>query len=242
MRTFVSRLLVCSLAGFLTCAPSLAQQPALYRLTLQDAIQKALEFNLNGLTAETRIEEAEGTRMRRMSAAVLPRVNAQSYANAQNRSLRAFGISLPGMPAVVGPFSNYDIRVYAQQNVVDLTSYREWKASERAVDSSKLDERDVRDLIVRATAALYLGAQSAAARTVAAQSRVDDSNALLNLATDRHNAGSATGVDVLRARVQLANDRQALLVAANQYKQALLELARTIGLSPGTPLEALRIA
>jgi len=44
-------------------------------------------------------------------------------------------------------------------------------------------------------------------------------------------------VDVLRAQVQLANDRQALLVARNQLQQALLELARNLGLSPGTPLE-----
>jgi outer membrane protein TolC len=44
-------------------------------------------------------------------------------------------------------------------------------------------------------------------------------------------------VDVLRAQVQLANDRQALLIAQNQTKQALLELERNLGMSPGTPLE-----
>jgi len=44
-------------------------------------------------------------------------------------------------------------------------------------------------------------------------------------------------VDVLRAQVQLANDRQALLVAENQLKQSLLELARNLGMNPGTPLE-----
>jgi len=37
--------------------------------------------------------------------------------------------------------------------------------------------------------------------------------------------------------VQLANDRQALLISQNQTKQALLELARNLGMSPGTPLE-----
>jgi outer membrane protein TolC len=44
-------------------------------------------------------------------------------------------------------------------------------------------------------------------------------------------------VDVLRAEVQLANDRQALLIARNQTKQALLALARNLGMNPGTPLE-----
>jgi outer membrane protein TolC len=138
---------------------------------------------------------------------------------------------------VVGPFSNYDFRIYAQQNVIDLASYRTFKASELAVNADKLDERDARDLIVRSVAAIYLQAQSAAARVDAAQSRVTDSNRLLKLAQDKHEAGTATGVDVLRAQVQLANDNQALLVAQNELQQSLLSLARNLGLNPGTPLE-----
>ena len=225
--------------GLVAGMTAVAQQPTPYRLTLQDAIQKALQANLSVLAAGTRVEEAEGTRMRRLSAALLPRVNAQTYVNEQNHDLKAEGLSFPGIPipSVVGPLSNYDFRVYAQQNVIDLGSYRELKASERALDAGKMDERDARDLIVRAIAALYLNAQSAAARADAAQSRVTDSSALYKLAKDKHDAGTATGVDVLRAQVQLANDRQALLIAENQTKQALLELERNLGMSPGTPLE-----
>ena len=225
--------------GLVAGMTAVAQQPAPYRLTLQDAIQKALQANLSVLAAGTRVEEAEGTRMRRLSAALLPRVSAQTYVNEQNHDLKAEGLSFPGIPipSVVGPLSNYDFRVYAQQNVIDLGSYRELKASERALDAGKMDERDARDLIVRAIAALYLNAQSAAARADAAQSRVTDSSALYKLAKDKHDAGTATGVDVLRAQVQLANDRQALLIAENQTKQALLELERNLGMSPGTPLE-----
>jgi outer membrane protein TolC len=230
--------LVC-LAGLLACMSAVAQQAAPYRLTLQDAIQKALQANLSVLVANTRVEEAEGTRMRRLSAALLPRVNAQAYANYQNHDLQAQGLSFTGLPIpkVVGPLSNYDFRVYAQQNVIDLASYRGLKASERALNSGKMDERDARDLIVRAIAALYLNAQSAAARVDAAQSRVTDSSTLYKLAKDKHDAGTATGVDVLRAQVQLANDRQAMLIARNQLKQSLLELARNLGMSPATPLE-----
>ncbi|MDR3726047.1 MAG: TolC family protein [Terracidiphilus sp.] len=232
------RIVVCLLLGSLIAgAPASAQQPASYRLTLQDAIQKALQANLNVLAAGTRVDEAEGARMRRMSAALLPRVNAQTYANFQNRDLHAFGISSPGLPEVVGPFSNYDLRVYAQQNVIDLASYRSLKASERALEAGKLDLQDARDLIVRSISALYLNGESAAARVEAAQSRVTDSTTLLKLAKDKHDAGTATGVDVLRAQVQLANDKQVLLVDQNQLKQSLLALARNLGISPGTPLE-----
>ena len=214
-----------------------AQQPPPLRLTLQDAIQKALQSNLSVLVSTTRIDEAEATRARRQSAALLPRINAQSYANAQNRNLRAFGLSFPGVPSIVGPFSNYDFRVYAQQNIVDLESYRNLKASERAVDAGKMDLQDARDLIVRVIAGPYLNAQSAAARATAADSRVTDSTTLLKLAKDKHDNGAATGVDVLRAEVQLANDKQALLISRNQHKQSLLALARNLGLDPGTPLE-----
>jgi outer membrane protein TolC len=232
-----SRAVVLLLASLICGTVSPAQDPTPYRLTLRDAIQKALQANLNVLVAGTQVKEAEGTRMRRLSAALLPRFSGQSYANFQNRNLNAFGISFPGVPEVIGPFSNYDAQVYAAQNIVDLQSYRGWKASERALDASKMNYQDARDLIVRSVAGLYLNAQSAAARTDAAQSRVAASAALYKLAKDKHDAGTATGVDVLRSQVQLANDKQALLVARNQYKQALLVLARNLGMSLSTPLE-----
>jgi outer membrane protein TolC len=237
IRTIVLFFLASLIAGPIPSAICAAHQQPPYRLTLQDAIQKGLQANLSVLVAGTRVDEAEGTRERRLAAALLPRVNAQTYANVQNRDLRAFGISAPGLPEVVGPFSNYDFRVYAQQNVVDLESYRGLKASERALDAGRMDLQDARDLIVRSIAGLYLNAQSAAARVEAAQSRVTDSTALFKLAKDKHDAGTATGVDVLRAEVQLANDKQAELVAENQLKQSLLTLARNMGVSPGTPLE-----
>ena len=214
-----------------------AQQATPYRLTLRDAIEKGLQANLSVLVADTQVQEAEGTRTRRLSAALYPRLRAESYANVQNRNLRAFGISAPGFPAVVGPFSNYDFRVYADQNIFDLQSYRSYKASQDAVEANKLSYQDARDLIIRSIAGLYLDAQSAAARADAAQTRVNDSQALYQLAKSKHDAGTATGVDLLRAQVQLANDQQALLAAQNQYKQALLVLARNLGMSPATPLD-----
>jgi len=213
-------------------------QQAPVRLTLEDVIHRALAANLNVLEAQSRVAEDQGAETR-SHAALLPRISAETYANYQNRNLRAFGISVPGLPLpdVVGPFSNYDFRFYAQQSVLDLSSLHTWRASRQAADADKLSEQDARDLIVRVAAGFYLNAQSAAARAQAAQSRVTDSTALLKLALDRHDAGTATGVDVLRAQVQLANDKQALLEEQNQYRQSLLELARNVGMSPGTPME-----
>jgi outer membrane protein TolC len=219
-------------------ASAVAQSQAPYRLTLNDAIDKGLQANLGVLVARSRVRESEGTATRRFSN-LLPHVRTQAYASYQNRNLRAFGLSVPGLPVpeVIGPFSNYDFRIYADQSLVDLQSYRTWRAANGQRESAGFDYQDARDLIVRSVAGLYLNAQAAQARIEAAQFRVRASEALDALARAKHDAGTATGVDVLRAQVQLANDRQALLVAQNQYKQALLVLERNIGINPGSDLE-----
>jgi len=232
-------ILVVTLAGSGAAAQEKAPAPpasGALRLTLKDAIERGLAHNLRVLAAGTRIDEAEGTRERRLSA-LLPRARVESVASLQNRSLRAMGISFPGVPEVVPPFSTYDFRVYAEQSVFDRQSYLNWKASEKQEQVVRNDYQDIRDLLVRQIAAVYLNAQASAARVEAAESRVTTAEVLLRLATERRAAGVATGVDVLRADVQLANEQQQRLELRNTAAQALLVLARQIGLSPGTPLE-----
>ncbi len=221
-------------------SPARRSNRAPYRLTLQDAIQKALQANLNVLVAGTRVEEAEGARMRSLSAALLPRVNAQTYANAQNRDLRAFGISLPGIPIpkVVGPFSNYDFRVYAQQNIVDLQSYRGLKASERALDAGKMDEQDARDLIVRVNCRpLSERAVGRGARRCRAIARDRLQHAATSWPKTSTMPGRQRAWTCCARRCSLPTISRRCSMAQNQFKQSLLALARNLGMSPGTPLE-----
>jgi outer membrane protein TolC len=225
------------LAGALTmAAPCLAQDRQPYRLTMQEAIERGLRANLSVLVAGTRLEEARGTRERRQSL-LLPRAHAEAPVSLQNRSLSAFGISVPGVPEVVGPFGVYDARLYVDQPVLDLQSYHHLKASEKQVQAARRSYQDTRNIIVRQIAGLYLDAETAAARAQASQARVSTAEALAKLARQQHGAGVATGVDVLRAEVELGNERQALLQARNDAQQTLLALERNIGMSPGTPLE-----
>jgi outer membrane protein TolC len=216
--------------------PGHAQQAAPQRLTLKDAIQLALKQNLSVRVASTQVEELEGTRQRRL-ASLLPHVNANALANRENIDLGAMGISFPGVPAVVGPFDHYDMRLSASQSLIDRHSYHNWKASEKQEQAAKLDYQDSRDLVVRQAAGLYLDAQAAAAEVEAAESRVKTSHTLSELAHDQHAQGLATAVDEVRAQVQLARDQQTLLVARNTYQTSLLVLAHYLGLSPGTPLD-----
>lgn len=212
------------------------QQSPPRRLTLRDAIGLALKQNLSVRVASSQQEELKGTRERRR-ASLLPHVNGDALANRQNIDLSALGISFPGVPMVVGPFSHYDFRVSASQSLIDLHAYHNWKASEKQEEAAQLDYQDARDLVIRQAAGLYLNSQASAAEVEAAESRVVNSQTLEKLARDQHAEGLATAVDEVRAQVQLARDQQTVLVARNAYQNSLLALAHFLGLSPGTPLE-----
>jgi outer membrane protein TolC len=210
-----------------------------HRLTLEEAIQEGLRNNLRVLAAETRVHEATGAQQRSL-ARLLPRARGESFAAMQTRNLRAFGIDIPGRPPIVGPvgpFSTYDFRVYVDQPLLDLPTYHRWKASEKRTQVARHDYQDIRDLIIRQVAALYLNAQAAQARLEAVDSRVATAQELHRLAREQRDAGVATGVDVLRSQVELANERQRMLEARNNLKQSLLLLARSIGFELGEPLE-----
>jgi outer membrane protein TolC len=207
-----------------------------YPLTMDDAITKGLHANVNVLVAGTRVDEAEGTRERRLSA-YLPHVRIETPIAYQTRNLRAQGISFPGVPSIVGPFTSYDFRVYGDQAILDLQSYHSIKASEIDQKARQNDYRDIRSQIVRQIVVNYITATYAAAKVETAESRVRTSEVLEKLAADQRQAGVADGLDVLRAQVQLANDRQNLLVAKNSAKQTLLVLARSIGIDLATPLK-----
>ncbi len=212
------------------------QPPTPTPLSLDRAIQLALKDNLSARVASEQINGAAGAR-ERASAFLLPHVSGDSVANMENRNLTVMGVSLPGIPAVVGPFAYYDFRLAGSQEIIDRQAYHNWKASQSSEQAAKLDYQDARDLVIRQTAGLYLAAESAFAEVQASQSRVTTSEALEKLARDQHSQGLATAVDVLRAQVQLARDQQTLLAAQDSYQTALLALARFLGLQPGTPLE-----
>ena len=233
MRHFSRYLTVMAL--FLGASNVFADSSLVYTLSLDEAVTKGLQANVNVAIARERVEEASGSLERRQSA-YFPRVRIETPIAYQTRNLNAQGISFPGTPSVVGPFTSYDFRVYGDQTLFDLQSYHSIKASEKDKSARTNDFEDVRSQIIRQVVVNYLVAEYAAARVETAESRVRTSEALERLAINQKQAGVADGLDLLRAQVQLANDRQNLLATKNSYKQTLLVLARSIGIDMGTPL------
>ncbi len=83
----------------------------------------------------------------------------------------------------------------------------------------------------------YLMAIKADADVDTAQSNVTLSQALLVQASNEKTAGTGTGIEITRAKVQLANDRQHLLEVLNARRSAHLRLLRAMGASLDTELE-----
>ena len=110
--------------------------------------------------------------------------------------------------------------------VLDLTLWRRWQAAHHGVDASSAQETTVREQVVLLVVSQYLAGLRATAAVNAARSRVDLAQALYDQALDLQNHGVGTGIDTLRANVELQNEKQRLLEADTQQKIAVYGLSR----------------
>jgi outer membrane protein TolC len=83
----------------------------------------------------------------------------------------------------------------------------------------------------------YIACLLADANRGTAQANVDLSEALLTLARREKDAGTGTGIEVTRAEVQLANDKQSLIRSDNDRTRATLTLLKAIGLKMDAPVD-----
>jgi outer membrane protein TolC len=83
----------------------------------------------------------------------------------------------------------------------------------------------------------YLAGVRADTDVDTAQANITLSQAVLKQAENQKSAGTGTGIEITRARVQLANDQQRLLVAQNTRRSAHLRLLRAMGIRLDTDVE-----
>jgi outer membrane protein len=166
-------------------------------------------------------------------ASLLPSLDASVTQQNFNRNLRAFGFSgIPGvaLPAVVGPFNLFDARVTGSQSVFDFSSIRRYQASRATIEATKSDRSSTEDQVAAQVAKAYLAALHAEADSETARANVELSGALLEQVESLKNAGTGTGIEVTRARVQLANDRQRVVFTENERRRARLQLLKAMNL------------
>ena len=205
-------------------------------LTLDDAITRGLQHNLRLLLGQEAVREAGGAQ-RQARADLLPQVRAGAYALREKVSLAAFGFSglpgLPVLPEIIGPFNVVDGRGYVSQTVLDLHAIRHAQATGQDAKAAEHQQRSIRDDVVFVCADLYLEAVAGESRIHATRAQLTTAQALYDLASDRKKSGLVAGIDVLRAQVQLAAQRQRVIVAEDEAAKQKLALARAIGLPLG---------
>ncbi len=216
--------------------------------TLPLSLKRAVEIALAAdgspriALAEETIKQAEA-RKAQSRAAFLPDVESSVNDQRQTTNLKAFGFSfkipIPGFsfPNIVGPFSVFDARATASQSVFDFSSIRRYQASKVNILAVESDYDATKNQVSEQVARAYLTVLRSDAARETAQANVELSQALLKLAQQQKDAGTGTGIEVVRAQVQLANDRQRLVVVENDRRKAGLNLLRAMGLTLNTTVE-----
>jgi outer membrane protein TolC len=206
-------------------------------LSVADVINRALQHNLGALLAEEDIAHQGGTRRIALSQ-LLPNVTGRVSEARQKTNLEAFGFPLQGQfPRVVGPFNVFDARVFLSQSVFDARALNETRAETHRLEAERQSYRGARDLVVLVAANLYLQVLATGARADSARAQLDTAQTLHNQALDLRKSGIVAGIDVVRAEVRVATERQRATAATNEFQKSKLQLARIIGLPVGQPFD-----
>lgn len=216
-------------------------------LSLKKAIEIAVapEGNAQIQLSGEALQQAK-SRSGQAKAALLPDVSSSLTYRNQTMNLRANGLqfdipTIPGysfaFPALVGPFGVTDARISASQSIFDLSSIRRFQAARTGVSAAEADVANTEEQVAARVARAYLLAIRADADVEAAKANIALSQAVLQQADNQKKAGTGTGIEITRAKVQLANDRQRLLVAENAKRSANLQLLRAMNLQMDISLE-----
>jgi outer membrane protein TolC len=198
-------------------------------LTLDEAIQRGLRYNLGAILSTTQASGVRGQRLSQLQA-LLPTVDASWKESLQQVDLAALGLRVPGFPTIVGPFGYTDLRAFFSWAVVDVNSLRTYLAARHNFNAAELSAEDARQLVVLTVGNAYLLVLADESLVTAAESQVATSKVSLDQAVNQHQAGTAPLLDELRARVDYQTLQQQLIVDQNALEKDRLALARTIGL------------
>jgi outer membrane protein len=220
--------------GIVNAAP---QDKAPLKLTLKQAVDLALKENPQVQIAVLNVAESKQDRAIARSG-LLPQADLRVTESAVRQNIDAlFGKPFPGIPQHIGPFAAFQAGPGFSFPVLDLTAFRRWQSASQEVQASGHDSENVREQTVLLVVSQYLGSLQASANVAAARSRVQLAQALYDQANDLQQHGVGTGLDTLRAQVELQNQQQRLIESETGLKTSLFGLARLLNLDPSQPVE-----
>ena len=201
-------------------------------LTLREAIDRGLRYNLGLVFSGISTRAARAQRLKSLSE-LLPHVDARVGESEQQINLAAFGFPAPpGTSEIIGPFSVFDARGGLTESL-DLHFWKNLRAASEQVHAEQLGEQNARETVVLVICDLYLEGLANQARVKSAQAQLTTADTVFRQTVDLKNSGVAAGIDVLRSQVNFQARQQRLVAIENEYTKQKLTLARAIGLPSG---------
>src|SRR5271167_4397431 len=204
------------------------------RLTLEQSVALALKQNPTQQIAV--INAAESVQDKNITRAdLLPQANFRAADSANRVNIRAEfggGNAFPGIPGHVGPYQIFSAGPNFGSSVFDFSLWKRYQASKSNVVASKAQSLSTRESVILLVVSQYIGALRAVANVEASRSRVELAQALYDQAADLQKEGVGTGIDTLRANVELQNEKQVLIQAENDRDAALFGLNKLLNLDP----------
>jgi outer membrane protein TolC len=236
---FVVTVLLAASVTAVAAAPIATPDGAPEPLSLAGAVARATGAAPAVQIAGLRMSEAEA-RHGQALAALLPSLSGAASMVERTYDFKSLGISFPKIPGfpsfpdLIGPVDVVDARVRATQALFDAASWVRLGAAGLGVNVSRAERDGAAEGAAQSAAGAYVRATRATALVAAREADLDLARQLAALAEDQVRAGTAARIDVIRARTQEAAARGALLVAQNQSARAAIDLARALGVDPGT--------
>ncbi len=127
--------------------PSGAASNEVIRLTLQEAVNMALRYNLGAIESGENVQITRGQRLIALSN-LLPQVSAGASENVSQVSVATLGIkNVPGIPRVIGPYSYSTVDASLTQTLFSFESIQRFRAARTAEQAAQLSYQDVLDVV-----------------------------------------------------------------------------------------------
>jgi len=225
-----------SLIGTVSFAQTTVQDTMV--LSLERAQEIALQKNPQLQSAQKDVKKARA-RVVQTRGNLMPSLNAYAQYN-HNFELPVISIDIPGVgkqEIPMGTKENITAGVQAQMPLfMGFSIHSGYQIAKEGETISHNQLTITKQQIVLQVRQAYYNALFTKELIAVAQEALDNAQQNLNQVQKQKDVGSASGFDLLRAKVQVANTRPQVIAAQHRFDQTLTGLRTAIGLNKEMPM------
>jgi outer membrane protein TolC len=212
--------------------------PGALPLSLDDAIARGEKHNLQQLLV-IQNERVVGGQMLTVKNNLLPNLTADGVLQARQIDLEALGFRpgslaskgiAPGTFPTIVKVNTAEAQIRMNQQLFNAPAYYLYRSAQKAVDAAHFSTLNGLGAVTLSVGTQYLLALADAAQIENARALAKADEVAYQQAKESHDAGVGTNLDVLRARVQLQTQQQAVINSENAFAKDKIQLNRIIGL------------